>query len=109
MALYLRTARMVPPNPESNQPQADEQGDAERRSYSTSTRSPVEVVVSGRCWPAKTPHHLIPYDAEGISLEEWRRRQPLSAYDDPVRRKDLERARAEAEKKAAVKKTRSKR
>ena len=59
--------------------------------------------MTGSCWPAGTPHHAIPYDAEGISMEEWRARQPLSAYDDPVRRRDLERARAEQEKRLAAK------
>lgn len=56
-----------------------------------------------RCWPKGTPPGAIPPDAEGIPYDEWRRMQPLSAYDDPVRRRDLERARAEQEAKAAKK------
>lgn len=59
--------------------------------------------MSGRCWPAKTPHHLIPWLSEGISMEEWRRRQTYEDIVDPVRARDLERARAEQEKKLAAK------
>lgn len=56
-----------------------------------------------RLYPRGTRPEDVPPDAEGISLEEWRRRQTYEDLVDPVRVRDLERARAEQEKKLAAK------
>lgn len=59
--------------------------------------------MTGRCWPAGTLPAQIPPDAEGISMEEWRRRQTYADLVDPVRARDLAREKAEQEKRLAAK------
>ena len=49
--------------------------------------------MTGRCWPANFPHEQIPWMAEGISMDEWRRRQTREELVDPILVRDAERAR----------------
>lgn len=56
-----------------------------------------------RLWPKGAKPEDIPADAEGVTWAEWQATLTARDYDDPVRRRDLGRARAEQEKKLAAK------